>query len=520
MLHTGLFLAMFVCLSIWLITKDGAWGGKPWGRLAGFSMLAYLFAFLFSAIGVSEALVDLALFGGGTFVVNIFTGRYLVAFPLLFSMAGGYYYWQELYAPAPPEPLQIVLKNATDRTENVEATIVPSDLDDAGEVLVQLKSGYGVDALELIKQRYELQISLAFKMERPNATDLDEVYALNIPEGKIRMLPALLQALHQHGAVAAVEVNEMLSIEPLIASPSQIVVGTDKLVDDPEISKMWAYEALKFNDFYAFIKKNKIRPRKKARIAIIDTGIDSTHEDLRERFVSSRPEYGIDPHGHGTHCAGIAAAVTNNGKGISSFAYTNDFVEVISIRVFDEYGRTSQQKIVEGMLEATDLGADVISMSLGGPINTETQFIYGQAIEYAQKRGAIVVVAAGNENMNAAERAPAGLKGVITVAALNQKLEKANFSNDVSKIGMPIAAPGVDIFATVPEQGYEFMSGTSMATPYVAGLLGVLKSVRPNLTTQQAFDILQKSGTDTPQGKATGRCIAPLAALKLTLGIK
>lgn len=516
MLHSILFLLMFLTLGIWLITKDGRWGGKPWGRLAGFSILAYVFAFLFGSIALSNFILDFALFIGGSFAVNIFTGRYMLAFPLLFSLAGGYYYWQEMYTPASPEPLQLVLKSTIDKTES--NTTIPSDLDSEGEVLVLLKKGYGIDALDLVSRRYELTSHLAFTMKSPNSTDLDEVYALNIPDGKIRMLPDLLQALHQNAAVAAVEVNEMVALSPPSANVLNQISNDSTIVNDPEVNKMWAYKALNFDEFYAYLIQKNVRPRKKIRLAIIDTGIDSTHEDLKANLIPSRPEYGIDPHGHGTHCAGIAAAVSNNKKGISSFAWSNEFVEVVSIRVFDQYGRTSQARIVAGMLEAADLNCQVISMSLGGPINTEAQFVYEQAVEYAQKRGAIVIVAAGNENMDATQRAPAGVKGVITVAALNQKLEKADFSNDVSKINMAIAAPGVDIYATLPAQSYDYMSGTSMATPYVAGLVAMLKSVNPKLTTADVYQILNKSGQDTPQGKTTGRCIQPLPALKMALG--
>jgi thermitase len=515
-LHSILFLLMFLTLGIWLITKDREWGGKPWGRLAGFSILAYVFAFLFGKIELTDFVLDFALFIGGSFVINIFTGRYLIAFPLLFSLSGGYYYSQEMHSTKPSAPLEIIFKSTLGKTAS--NTIIPTDLDTEAEVLVLLHKGYNIDVLDMISRRYELTSHLAFTMKSPNDTDLDEVYALNIPDGKIRMLPELLQALHQNAAVAAVEVNEMVALSPLASKATNSTKTNTTIANDPEVNKMWAYKALGFDEFYVYLLQNKVRPRKKTRLAIIDTGIDSTHEDLKANLIPSRPEYGIDPHGHGTHCAGIAAAVSNNNKGISSFVWSNDFVEVVSIRVFDQYGRTSQAKIVAGMLEAADLGCHVISMSLGGPINTETQFIYEQAVAYANKRGAIVIVAAGNENMDANERAPAGVKGVITVAALNQKLAKADFSNDVSKIKMAIAAPGVDIYATLPEQRYDYMSGTSMATPYVAGLVAMLKSVNPKLDTEDIYQILSKSGQDTPQGKATGRCIQPLSALKMALG--
>jgi thermitase len=428
-------------------------------------------------------------------------------------LSGGYYYWQQGWGgDNNTNNNKLVLQPTADGAP----TIVPSDVDADGEVFIRLKKGYKIEALDLLMRRFELSARNAFEMGRADLTDLDEVLVLDLPEGKIRALPALLEALHKHAAVDMVEVNETVSLnDPAPARSNPAPAPDQPRVNDPEIIQQWAYFALNFNEFYELIETKKIRPRKKVRLAIIDTGIDGTHEDLAAHFLVGKPAYGIDPHGHGTHCAGIAAAVCNNQKGIASLALNGDFVEIVSIRVFDESGRTSQERIIDGMIEAVDMGCTVLSMSLGGPINTETQFLYSQAVEYAQKRGAIVVVAAGNESMDAAERAPAGVKGVITVAALNSKLQKADFSNDVSRIGMAICAPGVDIYSTMPANEYEYLSGTSMATPYVASLVALLKAIRPQLSTEQVYKIL--NGTGKVISPSTGKLIQPAAALRQVL---
>ena len=96
-------------------------------------------------------------------------------------------------------------------------------------------------------------------------------------------------------------------------------------------------------------------------------------------------------------------------------------------------------------------------------------------------------------------------------------MDKASFSNWVSDLKRGIAAPGVDILSTVPGNKYAAYSGTSMATPYVAGLLGLMKSVNPNLNTDQAYAILTNTGIDTKQTKMTGKFIQPLDALKAAL---
>jgi thermitase len=93
-------------------------------------------------------------------------------------------------------------------------------------------------------------------------------------------------------------------------------------------------------------------------------------------------------------------------------------------------------------------------------------------------------------------------------------LNRAVFSNYVTDIKMGVAAPGVGIYSTIPNNKYNTFNGTSMATPYVAGLLGLMKSINPNLTAQQAYDILNKTGKDTKATSQTGKLIVPFEALK------
>ena len=221
-----------------------------------------------------------------------------------------------------------------------------------------------------------------------------------------------------------------------------------------------------------------------------------------------------DPRGHGTHCAGIAAAVSNNGKGVASFSQNNEFVEVASIKVLNSMGMGTQKSIIDGIIEAADSGADVISMSLGGRSNQAKQTAYKKAVKYANQKGAIVVAAAGNSNRNAKEFSPVNAPGIIGVSAVDMELNRAVFSNYVQDIEMGIAAPGVDIYSTIPGNKYATYNGTSMATPYVAGLLGLMKSINPDLSTKKAHEILQSSGVKTKATKETGYFIQPAIAVK------
>ena len=119
------------------------------------------------------------------------------------------------------------------------------------------------------------------------------------------------------------------------------------------------------DQLYNYLRDQKPKPVKKARIAILDTGVDAQHEDIKANYHSFARKHNVDKHSHGTHCAGIAGSVSNNGKGIASFSPDNQYVEVGSIKVLGNHGGGTQKGIISGMIEAADKGADVISMSLG-----------------------------------------------------------------------------------------------------------------------------------------------------------
>jgi len=346
---------------------------------------------------------------------------------------------------------------------------------------------------------------------------LDDYIVVNIPDKQLKNFDLIIKALKNSGQVDAIEQNEIVTLyEPQISS-KQTKGNGSAVLNDPLLDKVWTTEILQLDSLHLFLSQNKIKARKKAKIAIIDTGVEANHPDLSANFISTRIEYDEDPQGHGTHCAGIAAAVSNNRKGIASFAPSNEFIEITSIQVFSRSGGTTQRNIIRAMILAVDNGADVISMSLGGPSNDAAQIAYREAIEYASKKRVIVVAAAGNEDSDASKKVPASIEGVIAVAATDENNQKASFSNEVTKIKMALAAPGVDIFSTLPDSKYGFMSGTSMATPYVAGLLGLMKAIDPTLNTETAFQILEKTGKKTKSPAETGNLIQPMSAITFLL---
>lgn len=390
------------------------------------------------------------------------------------------------------------------------------DLAKEGELLIDLKDVTQLALLSEVLSPYKVTFEPAFpNIKHPEWTNLDDYYVLDIPQEYLNQLQEIKNVLQQNNLTDWIEYNEVIHVSPLNTTPAKPSPSPiDYGIDDPSLQDMWAFEKMKVNEYFNYLRKENIKPVKRAKIAILDTGVEGTHEDLKGNYVSTQKKYDQDKQTHGTHCAGIAAAVSNNGLGVASLSLSNKFVQVTSIKVLSDYGWGTQRDIINGMLEAADNGADVISMSLGGPSSDPAQKAYEEAIKYAQKSKAIVVVAAGNSNKNAKTSVPASCKGVITVSAINDEMKKASFSNFVTDMEMGIAAPGQNILSTVPGNKYAAYSGTSMATPYVAGLLGVLKSLNPGLDTQKAYNILKNTGFTTLDDTLTGKLINPLGAVK------
>lgn len=386
-------------------------------------------------------------------------------------------------------------------------------LDPGGELLIELKNGHRIQELQSVLEQYGISYERAFYPQRANQTDLDDYYVLNIPDVQTFHLEKIEKALYETKLIDWAEENEEVAIDP-VETPRPIAHRKSYGINDPGVELLWGFEAMGIDKLYEHLNKKNLRPKKKALIAVLDTGIDAEHEDIAGNYHSFQSKYDSDSRGHGTHCAGIAGAVSNNKKGVASFSLENEFVQVGSIKVLSNFGIGTQKGIIDGMIEAADNGADVISMSLGGRANPLKQRAYEKAVKYANEAGAIVVVAAGNSNDNAKNYAPANAKGVITVSAIDENLNRAVFSNFNTDIEMGIAAPGVNIYSTFPGNQYQTFNGTSMATPYVSGLVGLMKSIRPDITTSEVHEILIRNGKDTKATMETGRLIQPAEVVK------
>lgn len=237
------------------------------------------------------------------------------------------------------------------------------------------------------------------------------------------------------------------------------------------------------------------------KVGILDTGVDYTHPELSGNIsvnTGEIPDNGVDDdgngleddyygfdfadydsdpmdeHGHGTHVSGTIGAVNGNGGVVGM----NWHVGLVPAKVLGSDGTGTLDAVVEGINYLASRGVDVINMSLGSYDYSSTEYA---AIAHAGQLGVLVAAAAGNEgndNDGPDKSYPASydLSNIISVAATDSEDELAYFSN-YGQNTVDIAAPGVDILSTAPGGGYDTMSGTSMATPHVAGVAALIKSV-------------------------------------------
>ncbi len=208
------------------------------------------------------------------------------------------------------------------------------------------------------------------------------------------------------------------------------------------------------------------------KIAILDTGVDLLHPDLQanivkgKNFTTENPADYIDRQGHGTHCAGVVAGV-DNGIGVVGVAPS---AKLYIAKVLGDDGRGSIQPIIDAIYWAIEQEVDIISLSLGASSDPGPSL--HEAIIKAREAGIVIVAASGNENTNVSY--PAVYDEVISVGAVDQTFGRADFSNYGQELD--VVAPGVDILSTYIKNGYATLSGTSMATPLVAGVVALVQA--------------------------------------------
>ena len=321
-----------------------------------------------------------------------------------------------------------------------------------GRVLVKFRQGTPQNVVDLNVNKFNAKVSA--RIERLN------VLSLNVPQGEEDIIASAF--------------SKIPSVE--FAEPDY-VARTMTVTNDPSLSQQWGMFRVQAANASGASAWDVTSGNSTVNVAILDTGIDQDHEDLATKVVANQ-NFTTSPtvddlYGHGTHVAGIAAAITGNGTGVAGLGYNSS---LMNVKVLGDNASGYYSWIANGIIWATDNGAKVINMSLGGSSGSST---LANAVSYAASHGVVVVAAAGNSG-NSSRTYPAYYSTVIAVAATDSNDARASWSSYGSWVD--VAAPGVNIFSTFPNHpyqinkalGYDFGSGTSMATPHVVGLAALV----------------------------------------------
>jgi subtilisin len=270
-------------------------------------------------------------------------------------------------------------------------------------------------------------------------------------------------------------------------------------------------------------------------VAVVDTGVDYNHEDLKNNIWTNSKEiagngidddgngyvddnYGwnfsdnnnntLDNNNHGTHVSGTIAG-ENNNYGVTGIAYD---AKIMPVKVLNESGSGTYSSIAQGIHYAVDNGANVINLSLGGRYSNRT---LESAINYASSKGVIVVMAAGNDSDSSPDYpARYASKSGIAVGAVDRNNNIADFSDrsGTNQIAY-VTAPGVKVYSSVPNNQYATYSGTSMAAPHVAGVVALMLSANPNLSDAQVRQIVTETAGNSTQSTNSSLNISDVSSL-------
>jgi subtilisin family serine protease len=309
--------------------------------------------------------------------------------------------------------------------------------------------------------------------------------------------------------------------------------------NDPSFDKQWGISAIGAPAAWAKTTGAGVR------IGIVDTGVDLTHEDLAAHIVESTScletegnplkctGSAQDDFGHGTHVAGIAAAIKDNGKGVAGVAPD---AQIVVAKVFK--GATADQAdVIAGIKWVVDHGARVVNLSLGGAVFVAAATFGSEltdGVEYAWKHGAVPVVASGNDDLFGAGIGSSeyGNMDALVVGATGYDDKVASYSSPTGNAKWALVAPGGsggqaeaedhDIYSTYWSKGkqnaYGYLAGTSMATPHVTGAVALL--LAQGLTKEQAVERILTTADPVPCGANSEHCTGRLNVARATGAIR
>ncbi|WP_289017767.1 S8 family serine peptidase [uncultured Aeromicrobium sp.] len=337
----------------------------------------------------------------------------------------------------------------------------------------------------------------------PSGGALRVVTTVTAPDGRPVVRTVRVADRAQAQRVVAAQLDDPSAVTVSMAQPVAALRS-----NDPLRGRQWALDRLQAETLWRRADGRATRSTPRAVVAVVDTGVDRTHPDLRGNVmrgvdVLTGGTVSGDPHGHGTHVAGIVAAVAGNRRGVAGLAPR---AAVLPIRVLGADGRGSSDDVARGVLIAVDRKAQVVNLSLSAGTDDPA---LARAVAYAQRKGVLVVAGAGNSGCGVLFRPvqyPAAYPGVVGVGSVDADLRGSSFSSCGSWVD--VVAPGRGIWSTVPRDDrlscrdvYCALSGTSMSSPYVAAAAALAMS-RRGLSAQRVAARLEETARDLgPRGK-------------------
>ncbi|MED2970766.1 S8 family serine peptidase [Fictibacillus sp. B-59209] len=383
-----------------------------------------------------------------------------------------------------------------------KAELVPQSTKEmSSKLIVKMKDGYTSKSLNNKLQTYGIESAAksAFKSEDKI---LGSIYVVNMDgaddSGKYSATSKSGAASVKAAAAKLAKLPGVEFVEP--------VQHYHSMSNDVQYNDQWSLKNTGKNEGAAGADIN-FEPMKKladqsnlnsSLIAVVDTGVDYTLADLKDKvradlgknFVTSG-EAPLDDMGHGTHVSGIIAAAADNGYSMTGI---NPNAQILPVKVLDASGSGDTEQIAKGIKYAADKGAKVINLSLGGEYSRVLEY----AMKYASDKGATIVAATGNDG-DSMVGYPGSSKYAIGVGATNDMDVVGDYSNYGK--GLDLVAPGSNIPSLVPNGNVTYMSGTSMATPHVAAVAGLLLSENPRLKAKDIERVLTQSADDIAFGE-------------------